>query len=259
MMIKKYLLWVYVLLSYTSLQAQAIKVMTYNIHHGTDRHEVNTLKEIGWFIKSTGADLVGLQEVDSMCSRSGKEDQMKTLAEITGMHYAFVRHFAYDGGAYGLGILSKFPVANIKNDRISALGKDGEKKTLALLSADVAVSRKRKILFSTVHFALDQPTRITQSDEVLGYLKSELPVIITGDLNAEPVQKEILKLEQSYASIDGAGQKSLTFPDHGAVKKIDYVFVKKTVLKRTVNSLVLPEVHLSDHLPLLVEVVVGKK
>jgi endonuclease/exonuclease/phosphatase family metal-dependent hydrolase len=252
----KYLLVVYLLLSHTFLPAQTVKVMTYNIHHGADRHEVNTLKEIGSFIKSTGADLVGLQEVDSMCIRSGKEDQMKTLAKLTGMHYAFVRHFAYEGGAYGLGILSKFPIANIRNDRITALGKDGEKKTLALLSADVMLSKKRKIIFSTVHFALDQPTRITQSKEVLQYLMSELPVIITGDLNAEPGQKEILELDKSYTSISKEGEANLTFPDSGAVKKIDYVFVKTKALKKSVDSKVLTGVHFSDHLPLVVEIVV---
>jgi endonuclease/exonuclease/phosphatase family metal-dependent hydrolase len=153
----------------------------------------------------------------------------------------------------------KFPIANVKNDRITALGKDGEKKTLALLSADVMLSKKSKIVFSTVHFALDQPTRITQSKEVLQYLMSESLVIITGDLNAEPGQKEILELDKSYTSISKEGEGNLTFPDSGAVKKIDHVFVKTKALKKTVNSRVLAGVHLSDHLPLVVKIVVENK
>ncbi|MCG7860088.1 hypothetical protein MD537_24115, partial [Flavihumibacter sediminis] len=90
-------------------QQPGITVMSYNIHHGADKEERNTLDSIGTFILSTKAQLVGLQEVDSVCTRSGQIDQMQRLAEITGMHFAFVRHFAYQGGAYGQGILSRYP------------------------------------------------------------------------------------------------------------------------------------------------------
>src|SRR5690606_40764005 len=87
-------------LSFSAACAQKLHIMTYNIHHGADRNEVNTLDSIGYFIKSQNPDIVGLQEVDSVCTRSERIDQMKRLAEITGMHYAFVRHFPYQGGAY---------------------------------------------------------------------------------------------------------------------------------------------------------------
>ncbi len=114
---KKYILCLLLLTLFIQhpLLAQKIQIMSYNIHHGANRQEVNTLAEIGRFIKESGVDLVGLQEVDSMCNRSGKVDQMKKLGEITGMQYAFVRHFAYDGGAYGLGILSKYPISEVRN------------------------------------------------------------------------------------------------------------------------------------------------
>src|SRR5690554_5602511 len=129
--------------------AQKLKVISYNIHHGADKDEKMTLDEMGEFIKSTGADLVGLQEVDSLCNRSGNVDQMKRLSEITGMHYAFVKHFAYDGGAYGLGILSRYPLSDIRNDRITSKAVDGEKRSLALLSAKVALTGNREIRFAT--------------------------------------------------------------------------------------------------------------
>lgn len=107
--------------------AQTLKLISYNIHHGTNKGGRNTLEEIGEFLKLQKADLIGLQEVDSMCNRSGIVDQMKELAALTGMHYAFARHFAYDGGAYGLGILSRYPIPGERNDRISSKSKGGEK------------------------------------------------------------------------------------------------------------------------------------
>lgn len=243
---------------YKPVPAQKVQVMSYNIHHGANKQEVNTLREIGIFIKASGADLVGLQEVDSMCNRSKNEDQMKVLAEITGMHYAFVRHFAYDGGAYGLGILSKYPISDLKNDRITSLQKDQEKKSLALLSAKVALPGRKELIFSTVHFALDQPTRITQSLEAITYLKRGLPVILTGDLNAEPGQQEILQLEEGHANIGLEGANVLTYPDEKAVKRIDYIFVSKKNLKKVISSEVKSGIHHSDHLPLTAEVALTK-
>src|SRR3546814_12120345 len=94
---------------------QTLHVMSYNIHHGADRNEVLTIEEIGDFIKKSDVDLVGLQEVDSLCNRSGREDQMKPLAEITGLHSAFLPYFGYAGRAYGLGFISCYQLTDIQN------------------------------------------------------------------------------------------------------------------------------------------------
>jgi len=258
---KKYILSLMLLILFIQypLLAQKVQVMSYNIHHGANKQEVYTLAEIGHFIKESGADLVGLQEVDSMCNRSGKEDQMKKLGEITGMHYAFVRHFAYDGGAYGLGILSKYPISDVRNDRITSLPKGDEKKSLALLSAKIMLPGKKAIVFSTVHFALDQPTRITQSLETIEYLKRRLPAILTGDLNVEPGQKELLQLEAHYTNIGIEDANLLTFPDEKATKRIDYILVTKENLRKVIKSMVDTDIHHSDHLPVMTEILLGKR
>lgn len=230
----------------SSSEAQTLKVMSYNIHHGYNKDEIDKLEEMGSFIKSSGADLVGLQEVDSLCNRSGKKDQMKRLAEITGMYYAFVRHFAYDGGAYGLGILSRYPIAEIRNDRITSLGKQG---SLALLSAEVSLPGNSKVLFSTVHFALDQPTRLKQAEESIRFLKRDFPVILTGDLNAEPGTPEIVKLSDYFRGTGAYEQ--LSFPEHKPVKRIDYIFISSTSLKKVLDTKVPGDIYHSDHLPLI--------
>lgn len=232
--------------------------MSYNIHHGANKQELNTLENIGHFIKDSGSELIGLQEVDSMCNRSGKIDQMKRLGEITGMHYAFVRHFAYDGGAYGLGILSKYPISEVRNDRITSLSKAEEKKSLAFLSAKITLPGKKSIVFSTVHFALDQPTRITQSLETSAYLDQGIPAILTGDLNTEPGAQELLMLQEKYVNIGLEGADMLTFPDEKATKRIDYILVTKENLRKVVKSKVAVGVHHSDHLPLTAEILLKK-
>ncbi|MFS8615344.1 MAG: endonuclease/exonuclease/phosphatase family protein [Solitalea sp.] len=225
--------------------AQELHLMSYNMHHGADREENPTLEEMGRFINASGADLVGLQEVDSLCNRSGRVDQMKTLAAITGMHYAFARHFAYDGGAYGLGILSRYPISDIQNHRITSKSGNG---SLALLAVKVTLPGGKQIRFMTVHYALDKPTRLIQSSETLALSAGSLPVILTGDLNAEPQQEEITQLGKFFAFCDPAGK--FTFPDRDPVKKIDYILVSKHHLDQTVKATVWDDIHYSDHLPL---------
>jgi endonuclease/exonuclease/phosphatase family metal-dependent hydrolase len=63
--------------AWLSSYAQTLKVMSYNIHIGQDVSNKDQLQQMAKFIKSSGADMVGLQEVDSVCNRSGRIDQMK--------------------------------------------------------------------------------------------------------------------------------------------------------------------------------------
>ncbi|MBX2921697.1 MAG: endonuclease/exonuclease/phosphatase family protein [Chitinophagaceae bacterium] len=227
--------------------------MSYNIHHGADRNEINTLDSMGNFIRQQNPDIVGLQEVDSVCERSGKVDQIRRLAEITGMHYAFVRHFPYQGGAYGVGILSKYPIAKVEPKILKLLKKGPNGESVSMLFATIPIKRKKKILFATAHYsAFDKAIRASQVNETLHYLsENNLPVIFTGDLNATPDAEEIQLLQQHLQTTDRSGLP--TFPDDTPVKKIDYVLVSPKALRR-VEKVSAPVVHYSDHLPLMVNI-----
>jgi endonuclease/exonuclease/phosphatase family metal-dependent hydrolase len=185
-----------------------------------------------------------------MCHRSGKVDQMKVLAEITGMHYTFLRHFAYDGGAYGLGILSRYPITAQQNDKITSI-KNGEKKSLALLTARISLPNDQEIDFSTVHYALDQTTRLIQAKETLALLKAEVPVILSGDFNAEPGTAEINLLSSRFTMADK--KQAHTFPTIDPIKKIDYIWTSKEHLLEVSNIQIPATIHYSDHLPLEAE------
>lgn len=223
--------------------------MTYNIHHGANKEDEDRLEEIGSFIRQSGADLVGLQEVDSVCKRSGGVDQMKKLGEITGMYHAFVRHFAYQGGAYGQGILSRYPVSEIRNNRISLLKKDTTRESLALISANILLPGKINIVFASAHYTLDEATRIIQASETVSLFASKhIPVIFTGDLNATPDKKEIRYLDTFFTITDTSSIP--TFPVDKAVKTIDYIYVSTADLA-CVKSFKVPVVDHSDHLPVI--------
>ncbi len=238
-----------ILLSFfQQVNGQQISVMSYNIHHGANREEQLTLKEMGDFIRNSQVDIIGLQEVDSVCQRSGSQDQMRELSRLTGMGHTFGRHFAYQGGAYGLGILSKYPMEDIRNDRITSISSDGTRKTLALLSAKIRLPNHQEVIFVTVHFALDQPTRMVQAKEVIKYLDTHLPVILTGDLNAEPGTAEINLLLEKFQN--SHSPEKFTYPEKSPSKKIDYILISKSGHPNIKWTKVYTENQFSDHLPI---------
>lgn len=238
--------------------AQEIKVMSYNIHHGRNGEGEVDLKSIAEVIKNSGADIIGLQEVDSVCNRSGNVDQMKALAGLTGMHYTFRRHFEYDGGAYGLGVLSRYPIVNVYDHRISSYPKGGE-SSLTLLATDIKVGASKTVHFATVHFDYrkDPGIRLQQSAETVAYLNNvAYPVILTGDLNAEPDKPEIKNLFKTFTDTDTSG--TFTYPADQPVKKIDYILVSNPHLKKVVQHKVVHEPGASDHRPVIAEIIFEK-
>ncbi|MHB1177283.1 MAG: endonuclease/exonuclease/phosphatase family protein [Daejeonella sp.] len=244
------ILFISLLTALSSLNAQNLKVMSYNIHIGQDVSGADQLKNIADFIKSSKADLVGVQEVDSVCNRSGKIDQMKFLAENTGMYYAYARHFAFDGGSYGIGILSRYPLNDIKDHRV-ILTSDGKSDaaTRALLSVSLSRGNK-KLTFATIHMDYrESNSRFEQSKEMVKlFANMKQPVILTGDFNANPDTRELLNLETIFT--DTGNGAALSYPAVKPVKKIDYVMISKDHLAKVTKHKVFPVLY-SDHLPVM--------
>lgn len=225
--------------------AQALKVMTYNIHHGQDEQDRDMLMEMADFVKAMSPDIVALQEVDSVCKRSGNIDQAKFLAEKSGMHYAFVRHFAFDGGAYGQALLSKYPISEIENKRLPI----STGASTALLAAKIDLPKEEKVLVFVAHLDYrSTDSRLSQVHIINELAKqSSHPVILAGDLNAEPNDQEIRVLLENWASSLDAVP---TFPVSPPEKKIDYIMYDKNWGYRLSTSRVF-NVQFSDHLPMM--------
>ena len=80
-----------------SEKALQVKVMSYNIHHAVGEDNVLDLERIAKVIEDSGAEIIGLQEVDNHWSeRSNFEDQAKWLADRLGMHYTYAANLDRD-------------------------------------------------------------------------------------------------------------------------------------------------------------------
>lgn len=228
---------------------QTLHVMAYNIHHGCDVKEQLQLKQIASLIDHHKADIVGLVEVDSACRRSGNTNQPEILAKETGMHVAFVRHFEFQGGAYGLALLSRFPISDVRNVRLPIMSNENGDSTRALLVADMRVPRVGKLRVMVAHLDYrKEASRERQVNVLLNTIKDfDYPVMILGDLNAAPTSPAIQKLKTKFKDVNRAN--NLTFPSDAPSEKIDYIMLDKKHPVKTITDTVYP-VQYSDHRPI---------
>src|SRR5882762_1627926 len=93
-----------------SAAKRTLRIMTYNIHTGVGMDKKLDLQRIADVINHERPDLVGLQEVDRGVKRTGGVDEIAELARLTKMEYAFAHNLDYQGGQYGVAILSRYPI-----------------------------------------------------------------------------------------------------------------------------------------------------
>src|SRR5438128_289035 len=91
-----------------------IRVMTYNIDHGSGLDQKVNLERTAKVISDSKVDLVAIQEVDCKTRRTGGVDQAEELGKLTGLHSAFGKAMNFSGGQYGIVILSRWPILDSK-------------------------------------------------------------------------------------------------------------------------------------------------
>ena len=210
-----------------------IKVMTYNIHHaeGTDGH-VN-VKRIADLIRDSGADVVALQEVDRGVERTNKIDIMTMLSDLTGMTYAFGKNIEFQGGDYGNGFLTRFPILAEKNLQYHMIN-PGEQRGLLQVVLEI---RGVEVVFMNTH--LDYREADTERRMNVEEIKSAAnefgprSVVVCGDFNDLPSSRTIESMKQQFTDVGGLADvgEGNTYPTSEPVKRIDYIFVSKTAVK----------------------------
>ncbi|WP_127588464.1 endonuclease/exonuclease/phosphatase family protein [Paenibacillus koleovorans] len=256
-----------------------LKLATFNICHGMGIDKVTDLGRTIEVIRASGADLIGLQEVDRhFGERSGWEDQPERLSHALGMHVAYGPNLELEEDPqhpgvrrqYGTAILSRYPVEYAHNHPLPQVivpGAWNEKR--GILEAHIRIGG-RLVRFLNTHLGLAAEERSLQT-KVLSELVdagstgnlSSSPIVLTGDFNTSPEQMELasigLLLQDSYATAhEGAHGETFLILDPGkkpeqarADRCIDYIFVSSAL--RVVGSEVL-RTYVSDHLPIVTEV-----
>ncbi len=228
-----------------------LRVMSYNIHVGIGMDKKLDLARIAEVIKQQRADIVGLQEVDRGVERTGRVDEIRELARLTGMDYAFAHNLDYQGGQYGVAVLSRFPILAIDHQRF-ANRRERERRGFIRVEVEVA---GRRLNFVTTHLDYQfLDGRIFETAQLLKALAEVRgPVIVAGDFNEEPPGGAYeMMLRAGFA--DGWTPQTtagLTYPADKPAKRIDYVFHRGLGEVERISATV-PDTLASDHRPLVV-------
>jgi endonuclease/exonuclease/phosphatase family metal-dependent hydrolase len=241
-----------------------LRVATFNIHHGVGLDGVLDLARIAATVERTGAEVVGLQEVDRHWSqRSNFVDQATWLADVLGMDLAFGANLDLDPPApgaprrqFGTAILSAYRIRATTNTLLPRpLG--GEQR--GLLEAQIKVRGIPVRVFNTHlqhNSQFERLAQVARISEVLATAKES--VVLLGDLNATPDTPEIADLTDQLvdAWVTAGVGDGFTFDAATPHARIDYVMSSGNVVARTAAVVTTDA---ADHLPVVVNLALPGK
>ena len=226
-----------------TVSAREVKVMTYNVHNGVGLDKKRDHKRIAQVIQSCQPDFVAVQEVDSATARSGRAFVLGEIAAHAGMVPLFAPAIEFDGGRYGIGILTR-----TAPDSVSRIPLPGREESRMLL-----VAWFKDVVIADTHLSLTSEDALASVGIIRETLKSAgRPVILMGDLNSLPASPVIRELEQDFMIIS---PDEPTFPANAPTERIDYIMVSRNTPCTVPEATVIPEPSASDHRPLSAAVV----
>ena len=235
--------------------ARELRVVTYNIRHGRGADEVVDLERTAGVLRRLTPDIVGLQEVDDLVQRSGRVPEAARLGESLGMSHAFGRFMDYQGGMYGLAILSRHPIIASRSIQLP----DGNEPRVAL-SVDVRLDDNRSVTVVNLHFdwVRDDGFRFAQASTLARYLDGlTTPYILLGDFNDVPGSRTLALFDQRATMARKPEASRFTFPAPQPAREIDFIFFAPAAAFTTREVQVIDEREASDHRPVLAVLSVG--
>ena len=239
---------------YNKYEKEPLRVLSYNVRHCAGNDGSLNLARTASVIAAQQADVVALQEVDSMfSSRSDYKYQVKELAEATGMYGMFCSALT----GYGIGILAKELPLSV---RVVSLTSDFEPRRML-------IAEFQNYVFASLHVGLNASARRGTGPiikaEAERWVETGKPLIIAGDFNDDGTDDEMQGARgvlTEYLQANGFTYHSdMTTPtwsdgiyiiDHiisydpiGGVQKVSYEVINDKVT--------------SDHMPILGELIVG--
>jgi endonuclease/exonuclease/phosphatase family metal-dependent hydrolase len=155
----------------------------------------------------------------------------------------------YQGGKYGMAVLSRWPVTALTNHRLP----DGEEPRSALAVRVRSPATGRELEFVGIHLYMTDAERLAQAQRLVQHLETAtVPVILAGDFNSLPESDVITLLRQSWHFID-KGEDRFTFSSFAPEREIDFVAYRPAATFSVVSQRLLDEPVASDHRPLFVE------
>lgn len=227
-------------------------LMSYNVMHCEGADKKVDIARTASVIAREKPRFVGVQELDfKAAKRTGGVDQPAELGRLAGMHATFAQAIPYQGGGYGVAVLSR-------------------EKPLSVFKTPLPGKEPRVLLlcefedcwFGTTHLSLQEPNRLAAVEIVrkaVAERAAKKPVYLTGDWNATPESKTLAGIKSFMSILSVTSDRTFhNFNPNARTYCIDYIAVDSAAAKRVEvkESHVVPDVTTSDHSPVVATVVV---
>jgi endonuclease/exonuclease/phosphatase family metal-dependent hydrolase len=228
-----------------------LRVMTFNIKSG-----LHGLEKVAHVIQEAKPDVVALEEVDVGATRSGRVDQPAELAAATGLlHHAHFRATTKSGGAYGVALLSRFPLERRSQHPLP--GPPGaEPRTLGHVVVRVGGQEVSLYVTHLIHMPFRDEARALQTNAISRILAADSrPKLLLGDFNdfADGAAMVPLRtaLQDVFATAGEGPGGTLPLPlPFRPEWRIDYIFASRNFVPRMSHVL---RVKASDHFPVVAD------
>lgn len=244
--------------------AAALCVLTINTHKGFNfLNRAFVLHELREAVRSTGADLVFLQEVHGEHQGHARRHQRwpalpqyEFMADSIWPMYAYGRNAVYPEGDHGNAVLSKYPIIAHHNIDVSV----GRQERRGILHCHLQVpGLDREVHAFCVHLGLRENHRraqIVQLTDYIATLEDDAAIIVAGDFNdwrqrAGPLL-ERAGLRETFVECRQAAAR--TFPGWFPRLRLDRIYVRGVRIEEANALTTAPWPHLTDHVPLLSKV-----
>ncbi len=238
-----------------------VRLLVYNIRYATGvgpafhipvpgagylRSSRHVLAEITRFIKSEDPDVVGLIEVDTGSIRSGMVNQADHIGQSLGHFSTYECKYGVSSVNQWMPIIRKqsnafLAAPRVRGERFHYFDTGIKRLIIELELDDVAIF--------LVHLSLKFRHRQYQLRHLYDLIRrSPKPVIVAGDFNTYWGDDEIYLFRQA-AGLSNANVRGLpSYPSRGPRKEIDFILHCDRI---SIDHFEIPDVRLSDHLPLI--------
>lgn len=221
-------------------KTQKLIVMSYNVRHCAGMDWVLDYDRTAAVIAQQQPDVVALQELDSMTGRSEQLFQLGELASRTQYYPVYGGAIDFDGGKYGVGILTREQPLSTR-----CLPLPGEEPRALLV-----VELKDYVLAST-HLDLEEAERLASVPLIVEEAQRwQKPFILAGDWNDTLGSPLLAEMAKYFAILSG---NEATYPADEPSECIDFIASFKPFPAETLESHVINEPEASDHRPLVVK------
>jgi endonuclease/exonuclease/phosphatase family metal-dependent hydrolase len=238
-----------------------VRLLIYNIRYATGvgaafhlpvpgagylRSSRHVLAGITEFIKKQNPDVVGLIEVDTGSIRTGMVNQVDFIARSLGHYSTYECKYGVASINHLMPIIRKqsnafLAAPSVRGERFHYFNTGIKRLIIELELDDVAIF--------LVHLSLKYRHRQYQLRHLYDLLrKTAKPVIVAGDFNAFWGDTELYLFTQA-AGLTSANPRGLpSYPSRSPRMELDFILHSEQI---RVDRFDIPDVRLSDHLPLI--------